>query len=78
MERRFPQAKVPWARVQVGRMETRPMRVPVYQGSFSRRMLVGFEQLKKRVAVFRLLGYGETLAAAQAMADQTLTASSHA
>ena len=68
--RRYPAAKYPWLRVQVGRMETRPMRVPVYG---SNRMLRGHEESSKRVSVFRLLGYGETVAQAEAMAKATET-----
>lgn len=66
--RRFPAAKYPWLRVQVGRMETRPMRVPVYG---SNRMLRGHEESPNRVSVFRLLGCGETLEQAEAMAKAT-------
>jgi len=65
--RRFPAAKFPWLRVQVGRMETRPMRVPVY-GSKGR-MLRGHEESSKTVSIFRLLGCGETLEQAEAMAN---------
>lgn len=70
--RRFPGAKVPCLRVQVGRMETRTMRVPVY-GSKGR-ILQGHEESSKTVSVFRLLGCGETLAQAKAMAKATESA----
>lgn len=64
--RRFPNSKCPWLRVQVGRMESRTMRVPVY-GSKGR-LLRGHEESPRKVSIFRLLGYGETLEQAEAMA----------
>jgi len=67
--RRFPAAKFPWLRVQVGRIETRTMRMPVY-GNKSR-ILRGHEESSKTVSIFRLQGCGETLEQAEAMAKAT-------
>lgn len=57
------EVKYPFLRFQIGRMETRPSRIPNYIGhSFD-----GY-RTGKPVQVFSLLGFGSTLARAEAMA----------
>jgi hypothetical protein len=66
-QRRFPKAKLEWMRVQVGRMETRELMEPIYGGHVGH-TLCGHKRSQETGAVFRLLGYGETLEEAEAMA----------
>jgi hypothetical protein len=73
--RRFPAATVPCLRVQVGRMETRVLQEPVYTMEKSARggmtgRLMGHEVTAETGATFHLLGFGATVAAAEAMAQR--------
>lgn len=61
--RQFPQAEMPFLRVHIGRVEQRPERKP--DGTAA----------GDTVQVFRLLGFGQTESAAQAMARVTLARS---
>ncbi len=65
--RRFPKATLAWMRVQVGRMETRQLLEPIYGGR-SGHTLCGHRLSEETGAVFHVLGYGETLEEAEAMA----------
>ena len=64
--RQFPLAKIPFLKFQVGRKETRPEQIPIWTGPQFRR-LNGYRE-GSPVSVFRLLGFGETLGEAKAMA----------
>ena len=65
--RHVPKA-LAWMRVQVGRMETRPLEMPIYPTDRSR-VPVGHQATETKVTVFRLLGYGATQAEAERMAS---------
>jgi len=69
--RRYPAAKYPWLRVQIVQAETRPMLVPIYGGKKGN-ILIGHRQEATEVPVLRLLGYGETVAQAKAMAKKAV------
>ena len=69
--RRYPAAKYPWLRVQIVQAETRPMLVPIYGGKKGN-ILIGHRQEATEVPVLRLLGWGETVAQAKAMAKKAV------
>lgn len=62
--RQYPDAKFPFLRFQIGRKIDRPMLEPIFEG----KAVTGYLHNGRNVSVFRLLGWGETLEAAQRMA----------
>lgn len=62
--RQFPDAVNPFLRFQVGDIVDRPM----IETRFQDKSITGFFRNGKRVKVFRLLGFGATIEAAQRMA----------
>lgn len=63
-KREFPNSKNPFTRFQIGVDEVRKMQVPVYKKG----VIVGHRKTDENVSVFKLLGWGETLEAAEKMA----------
>jgi hypothetical protein len=66
--REYPLAQNPFLRYQIGRMETRPITLPCFEG----RLLVGHRVGRKQVSVFHLLGWGDTQEKAEALANAVL------
>lgn len=62
--RQYPDAQHSFLRFQVGVNVDRPMREPRFEG----KSIVGMFSNGRRVTVFKLLGFGETIEAAQRMA----------
>lgn len=62
--RQFPDAAYPFLRFQIGRKVDRPMIEARFEGN----KFVGEFSNGRRVSVFKLLGFGETIEAAQRMA----------
>jgi len=60
-----PEATCEFLRFKVGRDETRPENIPQY----TKRSLVGYKK-GAALSVFRLLGFGSTLEAAEQMAQE--------
>lgn len=56
--------KKPFLTFQVGRMDKRPARLPIYRDD----KIVGHKESSMMVEVFTVLGFGSTLAAAENMA----------
>lgn len=67
--REFPQAKAPMLRVQIGRTETRPEKVPIYGEGANRKKVIGHMTGESTVSTFHLLGCGETMKQAKKMAS---------
>jgi len=63
--RTHPHAKHDFLQFQIGRTETRYEQEPVYD---EKRRFLGHRTGTELVSVFRLLGFGSTLQAAEAMA----------
>jgi hypothetical protein len=70
--RQYPDAKYPFLRFQIGRKVDRPMMEAVFEG----KRLVRETTTGRRVSVFKLLGFGETLEAAKLMAQSKKSKSS--
>ena len=66
--REMPEAKCEFLRFQVGEMVTRAALKPIYEG----RKFVGHSVTDERISVFRLRGWGSTLAKAERMAKGLL------
>jgi hypothetical protein len=64
MLREFPNSPYPFLRFQIGLMETRAQQFPKYEGMRQ----VGYYTPLEKASVFRLLGFGSTLARAKKMA----------
>lgn len=69
--RQFPDATCPFLRFQVGVNVDRAMLEPRFEG----KSVVGEFKNGRRISVFKLIGFGETLEAAQSMASKKSKAS---
>lgn len=69
--RQFPDAATPFLRFQVGVNVDRPMKEARFEGN----SFLGEFPNGRRVSVFKLLGFGETIEAAQRMASKNSKAS---
>lgn len=64
--REMPKAKHDFLRFQIGRMETRPEQVALFDG----KKIIGYREGSTLVSVFRLLGWGSTMDKAENMAKR--------
>lgn len=64
--REMPNAKNDFLRFQIGRMETRPEQIALFDG----KRIIGYRDGSTLVSVFRLLGWGSTMDKAENMAKR--------
>jgi len=67
--RTYPKSENQFLRFQVGRMELRKMRIPIYGEN---KMFICECEGSQTTAVFHLLGWGDTMDKAEAMAESKI------